>query len=100
MVRESEGAWRKRLARWKKFDGTVAAFCTNEGVSDKTFYQWRKRLGRVSSTSGDVAFVELSAPRSQSAVEVVVGEEVRVRVHDDFDAATLNRVLDVLEARR
>ena len=40
----AEVVWRDRLARFNKSNLTVAQFCQQEGVSDPTFYQWRKRL--------------------------------------------------------
>lgn len=36
--------WRERLARFDRGDWTVAEFCRREGVSNPSFYQWRKRL--------------------------------------------------------
>ena len=40
----TEAVWRERLARFDRGDWTVAEFCRREGVSDPSFYQWRKRL--------------------------------------------------------
>jgi transposase-like protein len=45
--KQSSGAqavWRERLARFDRGDWTVAEFCRREGVSNPSFYQWRKRL--------------------------------------------------------
>jgi hypothetical protein len=36
--------WRQRLERFAGWTGTVAEFCRREGVTQPTFYQWRKRL--------------------------------------------------------
>ena len=37
-------AWRRRLARYEQWSGTVAAFCLREDVSAVAFYQWRRKL--------------------------------------------------------
>lgn len=42
----AEAVWRERLARFDRGDLTVAEFCRREGVSNPSFYQWRKRLQR------------------------------------------------------
>jgi transposase-like protein len=42
--RSAEAVWRERLARFDKCNLTVAEFCRREGVSDPSFYQWRRRL--------------------------------------------------------
>lgn len=42
----AEAVWRERLTRFDAGDLTVAEFCRREGVSNPSFYQWRKRLRR------------------------------------------------------
>ena len=42
--RATEAAWRDRLARCGKSGLTITDFCQQEGVSQPSFYQWRKRL--------------------------------------------------------
>jgi transposase-like protein len=41
--------WRERLARQAVGAWSVAEFCRREGVSQPSFYQWRKRLGSTRS---------------------------------------------------
>lgn len=36
--------WSERLDRFAHSGQTVAQFCKNEGVSQPTFYHWKKRL--------------------------------------------------------
>jgi hypothetical protein len=40
----AEAVWRERLAKFESGNLTVADFCRREGVSNPSFYQWRKRL--------------------------------------------------------
>jgi len=50
--RESvEALWRGRLARFQKSNLTVAEFCRQEGISNPSFYQWRKRLAKSAGRS-------------------------------------------------
>lgn len=37
--------WQARLARYQRCELTIAEFCRREGVSEATFYQWKKKLG-------------------------------------------------------
>jgi hypothetical protein len=37
--------WRRRLLRFEKHPSTIKEFCRREGVSEPSFYLWRKRLG-------------------------------------------------------
>jgi hypothetical protein len=41
--------WRERLRRFSRSGLTVAQFCEEEGVSEPSFYQWRKRLAEPSA---------------------------------------------------
>ena len=88
--RSAESVWRDRLARFRKSNLTVAEFCQQEGVSDPSFYQWRKRFGQ-----GDVRSKQLrrfSAPKaaqppfvpvavpSSALAEIEFPNGVRIRV--------------------
>jgi transposase-like protein len=48
---EKAVVWRERLRRFARSGLTVARFCQDEGVSEPSFYQWRKRLAE--SAAGD-----------------------------------------------
>ena len=45
--RRSAKAWRRMLARFEASGLTAVAFCEREGISSKSFYRWRLRLGSV-----------------------------------------------------
>ena len=47
--RATATVWRSRLAKFRRSNVTVVEFCRREGVSDASFYLWRKRLGQVAS---------------------------------------------------
>jgi len=36
--------WRQRMQRFEERQQSVAAFCYDEGVSEASFYHWRRRL--------------------------------------------------------
>jgi len=49
---QAEATWRGRMARFQRGTLTVAEFCRREGVSEPSFYTWRKRLGSVPKPKG------------------------------------------------
>ena len=59
----AEAVWRERLARFESGNLTVREFCHREGVSNPSFYQWRKRLkkGYVQARKGGRADRETAA---------------------------------------
>ena len=97
--------WRQRLERFAGWSGTVAEFCRREGVTQPTFYQWRKRLRlagapatggaakglpdarRVADEAqqGRAPFVELSLA-ARAAVEIELPNGAVVRVPADREA--------------
>lgn len=41
---ETAKLWQERLRRFDRSQMTVTQFCQNEGVSQPSFYNWRKKL--------------------------------------------------------
>lgn len=74
---------------------SIRAFCKQRGVSDHSFYAWRRRL----SGGHAVRFAELKTianPASVGALELVLATGARLRIPNGVDAATLRMVLDAL----
>jgi transposase-like protein len=58
-----EEVWRERLERQRQGAWSVAEFCRREGVSQPAFYQWRKRLRRVSGKKEPARGVQPGRPQ-------------------------------------
>ena len=60
--------WQERLRRFASSQMTVAQLCRNEGVSEPSFYQWKKKLQQSSAlvepkpAEPDVQFMPLRLP--------------------------------------
>ena len=95
-----EAFWRGHVDAWASRGQSLAGYCLEHGLSEGSFYYWRKKLEKVETCSGAAAsFVELElAPPGDAALEVVLAHGRRVQVHPGFDEATLARVVSVLEA--
>ena len=92
--------WAERIAAQRGSGMSVKQFCKEHGLTEYSFYAWRKRL----QEKGPVRFalVERSARRQERTVEAVLelvlatGE--RLRIGAGVDTATLRTVLDILRA--
>jgi hypothetical protein len=78
----------------------VRAFCARHGLASASFYPWRRVLER--RAAGQATFVPVqvvadAVPAHSSALEVLLVDGRTVRVAPGFDAATLRRLLAVLE---
>jgi transposase-like protein len=112
--RGKERFWREMVGRWRRSGVTIRAFCAEHGLSEPSFYGWRREIARrdepigersartgarsVRQAKGLPAFVPLrvTPPESAATLEVVVGAGHIVRVAPGFDAATLRHLLAVL----
>jgi hypothetical protein len=105
-VREIDGDqeqfWRMAIETWQASGLSVRQFCIDEGLSEPSFYCWRKKL-----TGGSVqdekdkpepsAFIEVAMPRNTSvAVELLLASGNTLRIPVGVDAATLNTILSAV----
>ena len=92
--------WAERIAAQQRSGMSVKQFCKEKGLTEYSFYAWRKRL----QESGPVRFalVERSVRRqertTQPALELVLATGERLRIGAGVDTATLRIVLDLLRA--
>jgi transposase len=92
--------WAERIAAQQRSGMSVKQFCKEHGLTEYSFYAWRKRL----QEKGPVRFalVERSARRpertAEALLELVLATGERLRIGSGVDPATLRAVLDVLRA--
>lgn len=114
--------WAKRVERWKDSGLSAKEFAAEVGINARSLSWWRWQLSKTdpaparrrrrrsgtaptaitnpTATISPMTFVEMSAPISADALEVILPTTVRICVRPGFDDATLGRLLDVLEQRR
>ena len=90
--------WAERIAAQQRSGISVKLFCKERGLTEYSFYAWRKRL----QESGPVRFavVERSVRQqertAEPVVELVLTTGERLRISPGVDIATLRTVLDLL----
>jgi transposase-like protein len=90
--------WAERIAAQQRSGVSVKQFCKEHGLTEYSFYAWRKRL----QEGGPVRFalVERSARRQdrpmEAVLELVLATGERLRIGTGVDAATLRTVLDTV----
>ena len=94
--------WAARVREWKRSGLTAAVYAERKGFSAGTLRWWSSRLGRQASASAKPPVVEVTLTQETTAastLELVLASGGRVVVPVGFDAATLARLLTVLEGR-
>lgn len=112
-----ERFWRWHLAAWRRSGMTVRGYCAAEGLSQPSFYSWRRLLQQrdppaqpvkadseptVGQAAPDSASPFLPVrlipdPPSAGAIEVVLRGGRIIRVATGFVARTLREVVTALE---
>ena len=113
MGRATRATWTARVEAWKQSKLTAKEFAAKHGLLAGTLSWWSWRLGAERrrrsvpnielhserATIAPLTFVEMTASLHAEPIEIVLRNELRVRVTTSFDLAALVRVLDVLERR-
>jgi hypothetical protein len=97
---QKERQWRRCIAQWRPSGLSVRAFCDRHGLATPSFCACRRTLHqRAADTPAFVAVqvVADATPAPATTLEVVLGDGLIVRVAPGFDAATLRRLLAVLQ---
>lgn len=99
---EAEKKWRAHVETWATSGLSVRAFALREGLNVGSLSAWRRRLKpEVASTPSFMPVVlAASTSRRPEALELVVGDNLVLRIPADFDEATLARVVRALGAAR
>ncbi len=98
-----EAAWRDRVTRWRASGLNVRDFCRREGLSEPSFYSWRRALAErdadaVAPDAPAFVPVHVRADPAPPALEVVLRSGHLLRVPRGFDPDQLRRVVAALEA--
>ena len=92
--------WSERIAAQQRSGISVKQFCEEHGLTECSFYYWRKRLQKREPRPVRFALVERGTARQEAPVEAALellwptGE--RLRIGAGVDAVTLRTVLDAL----
>jgi transposase len=92
--------WAQRIAAQQRSGISVKQFCKEQGLTEYSFYAWRKRLQKKEPVR--FALVDREAAQqellTEGALELVLVTGERLRIGAGVDAATLRTVLDALRA--
>jgi transposase-like protein len=103
-----EQFWRDVLRRWRESGLSIRAYCRQRGLSEPSFYAWRRilaerdPLARPADEAAPVTFVPLTvqaatAGPAEPPIEVVLVNGRRLRVPFGVAAGVVRELLAVLE---
>jgi transposase len=94
---DREHFWRQAIADWKKSGQSVQAFCNKLGVSQPSFYAWRRDFAQRDEQrpAATPVFVPLRVV-ADTVLEVVLPTGVTVRVPAGSDGAAVAKLVAAL----
>ncbi len=114
---EKERYWRAVLQRQARSGVSIARFCRSEGVSEPSFYLWKRALGgnkakgktressrtrrvaaRTSEASPSFVPVQITEERYPATIQVIWPSGLSVQVPAECDPAEVQAVLQVVDA--
>ena len=96
-VEERTAYWRERIAEQEHSGIPVQQFCKEKGITEQSFYVWRKRLRKQEPAR--FALVETGPARQNAArtgLELVLVTGERLRIGAAVDPLLLRGVLEAL----
>ena len=99
--------WQMVVETYKTSGLSVRQFCQKEGLSEASFYSWRKRLSDENKTdhhsepkekSSESNFIQVSLPNGNTCLlELVLTSGNTLRINSDIDNRILHNVLSALK---
>ena len=89
--------WRERIGEQESSGMSVQQFCAEQGLTEQSFYLWRKRLRKEQPVR--FALVETAArpqPATEPGLELVLTTGERLRIGAGVDFTALRKVLEAL----
>ena len=88
--------WMDLIRQHEQSGAAVKVFCRDHGVSEPSFYSWRKRLAKSQPVRFALVEPSGSAAKDHAPVELILASGDRLRITPGTDAATLRTLLNVL----
>ena len=91
---EKVAEWTNRLRRFEESGQTVTDFCVGEGVSQPSFYHWKKKLresgtttavpGKASNGFRPVMVTPSTLPAARQKTIVHLGRDIQIELGSDL----------------
>ena len=96
---EQQKFWEMAIETWQSSGLPVRQFCRQEGLSEPSFYSWRRKLknNKPKDKSAPSDFVEVYLPGpGSSPLELVLKSGSVLRISPSTESELLTRVISVL----
>jgi transposase len=97
---EKKQFWQDHIQAWRRSGLNQSEYCRRQGLNKDAYFYWKKKLSQDSSPLSLVPVpVKINLAPTRKPLVVVIDNRYRIEVSEDFEAATLRKVVDTLEGR-
>ena len=89
-------SWSKLIAEQQTSGEPVRPFCRERGITEPSFYYWRKRLRENETVRFALLETKAATADVAPAIELQLSTGERLLIRNGVDAATLRLVLDAV----
>jgi hypothetical protein len=91
--------WSKRVAVCRNSGMTIKAWCAQEGVSEKTYYYWQRKIFKAAQNQM-AEFIEVtgSLPSGKAFVATINVNGYSIEIHSGADKETLKALLEAVRS--
>lgn len=101
---EKEIFWYRHVTQWQKSGIKIRKYCREQGLNVYSFSYWRKKF---KSKNNSISFVQLpnlnsfeqiKNINSFNAIKVVISNNIKIEINDEFNPITLKKVIETLRS--
>ena len=92
--------WTERVAACRSSGKQVRQWCRENGVNEKTYYYWQRRVYESAKAAAGAVFAEVIMPqdRCTGIAAVIHSGSIRVEIMNGTDSATVQAILSALSS--
>jgi transposase-like protein len=91
--------WQDLIAQQERSGLAVRAFCSQHGVTEPSYYYWKKRLSKGAPVRFALVAANGTIVKQNTPLELELATGDRLHIGPGVDGATLRIVLEVLRDR-
>jgi transposase-like protein len=97
ILRQGRDKWPEIISAQNTGGLSVSAYCRQQGINEKTFYNWRKKLGNSQETKPK-RFIQIKAMESGSGkvLRIQTPGGYRLEVESGVEKSHVQSILEVL----
>ena len=96
-VEERDRFWRQHLLACRRSGLSYAEYCRRNELKESAFGYWRKRISADRRDRSGFVEVKIS-PTAENGIQVILRNQVRLIIGEDFDEQVLKRLVGALES--